>query len=179
MTNMEHLIICSFCSLFVCLFVCLLCSLIHESIILIYGNQSFWSVLLAVLRSKNSNAGHKRNFFIQLFFHTCYTYWHHWLLRFYTTFTTLDLNYGVTRSAQNSFSQFHLFTHFQLISMNFDVVLKEFKLKILILLLIESYLIKGNNCSFTDCVEQKFNVGIHSNTFEPILFKVGLMIDTI
>ena len=152
-TNMEHLLIIMLFLLFFCLFACLLCSLIHESIILIYVTSRFDLSCKLSCEAKTLTLDINAIFSSSSFFHAYYTYWHHWLQRCYTTFTDLDLNYGVTRSAQNSFRQFHLFTHFQLISLNFDVVLKEFKLKILILLLIESYLIKGNNCSFTDCVE--------------------------
>ena len=37
--------------------------------------------------------------------------------------------------------------------MTIDVVIKQFKLKIMRLLLNTIYLSKGNNCCFTDCVK--------------------------
>ena len=44
-------------------------------------------------------------------------------------------------------------------SIQFDMLFKWFRLNILILFQIESYLIKGNSCSSTDCVTEKQKKG--------------------
>ena len=88
------------------------------------------------------------------------------------------------------------------------VVMKQSKLNILRLLLSKIYWNKGNNCCFTDCIKKKkpkhwhaigwdlglsgrqplglslskglsSNTGMHSDVFEWICFKRGVMVDTV
>ena len=61
---------------------------------------------------------------------------------------------------QNLFASF-LHTVFKLNRIDFDRMLKYFRLNILILLLIEIYKMKRSNCYFTDCVKKPFNVDLH------------------
>ena len=49
---------------------------------------------------------------------------------------------------------------FRLVRKKFEVMFKQFKLNILILILSESALIKGNSCCFTDCVNN-VNISMH------------------
>ena len=64
--------------------------------------------------------------------------------------------------------------------MKFDLVSKQFKLKILIVFFNEIFQKKGNNCCCTDCFKVNFfNVGMHLDMFESIWFKLGMMIDFI
>ena len=42
----------------------------------------------------------------------------------------------------------------------------------------KGYWKKGNNCCFIDCFKN-FNVGMHSDVYESIWFKLGMMIDTV
>ena len=75
---------------------------------------------------------------------------------------------------QNLLASFFFHT-FQLMRMNFDVVMEQFKLNILRLLLSKLYRKNGNNCCFTDCAKK---LGMYSDVYESIWFKLG-MIDTI
>ena len=82
--------------------------------------------------------------------HMCHTYRLHWLLLFYTTFTDPDLGWGSLHQCKVKLLDF-IFSHtFQLIRLKFDLVLKQFKLHILILLLIQIWWNEGNDCCFTD-----------------------------
>ena len=64
-----------------------------------------------------------------------------------------DLDCGWGSEGQQKAKHFgFIFSHtFHLIRVEFAVVLKKIKLNFLVLLLIEVYLMKGNNCCFTDC----------------------------
>ena len=66
----------------------------------------------------------------------------------------------------------------QLIRMKFDLVLKQFKLNILIPLLSDSWFKKGNNHCFNDCWKIS-KVGMHLDTCELIWYNCGIMIDSI
>ena len=136
------------------------------------------------------------------FFHTCYAYRQLWLLPFDTTFFDLDLAWksqgqhkakplGFISSVfdQNGIFQawyiveIHhsgreplIILHaFQQIRMKY-MLLKQFKLDILILLLSEVLWNKGNMCSFTDYIK-KLQTGLYLDVYELLWFKLGLMID--
>ena len=83
---------------------------------------------------------------------------HHWLLSFYTTFSGLCLSRvsnGQQKKPKQTNKKKHvgfIFSHsFQVNWIKWSVVMKQFKLNILILLLSDSYWFKGNNCWFADC----------------------------
>ena len=60
----------------------------------------------------------------------------------------------VTRPADSKALWLHSLRHFQLIRWNDnDVMFKQFKLNILVLLLSEIYWMRGSNCCFTDCIK--------------------------
>ena len=79
-------------------------------------------------------------------------------------------------SAQSRTSWLYFLT-FLLFSVKFCMVLKPFKLNILILTLSESLGSSGNNCYFTDSV-WNFNVGLHSDIIKFIWRKCGMVIAT-
>ena len=58
--------------------------------------------------------------------------------------------------------------------MKVDMILKQFKLNILILLWSDSYGIRENNCCFTGIVQK--HIGIHVDVYELIWFKRGIVI---
>ena len=94
-------------------------------------------VCLAVLHGKNLNIGHFTQSFQLHIFLTCHAYRYYRLLPLYTTFTDLDLDRGHKVSTkQNLLASIFLHT-LQLIRMKFKMVLKQFKLNILILFLSE------------------------------------------
>ena len=68
--------------------------------------------------------------------------------------------------------------YFYRIRMKFDVVMKQFKLDILTLLLSKMFLNNCTNWCFIDCAKN-FNVGMHSNVCEAILFKLVIITDII
>ena len=68
---------------------------------------------------------------------------------------------AATRSACSKFCFLIFFHVFQLNGMKFGVVMKQFKWKILILLLSEIYIIRGFTCCFIDCI--RTNVGMLSD----------------
>ena len=87
------------------------------------------------------------------FFCTCHAYGHHWHLPLIPLSVTLTLA-GITRPAQSKTSWLYFLHTFQLTGMEFDVMLKQFKLNILMLLLSEIFVIKGNICWFPDCIKK-------------------------
>ena len=91
--------------------------------------------------------------FQQELFHMGFVYRHHWLLPFYTTFNDSDPGRGSDGQCKVKPVGLILSHTFQLMRMRFDIMLMQFKVKILILTLIEIYWIKGNNCCFTDCIK--------------------------
>ena len=91
--------------------------------------------------------------FEPIFFNACNTYWHHWLIPVYITFTDLNLDLGLQGQHKAKPLSFILSYTFQLIRMKTDLVLKQFKLNILILFLSEIWWIMGNNCRFSDCIK--------------------------
>ena len=71
------------------------------------------------------------------------------------------------------------FSHsFDLIGMNFDVVMKQLKLNILRLLLSRMYWNKGNNCCLLTTFNKK-SVGMHSDIYKWIWIKFGMIIDVV
>ena len=66
---------------------------------------------------------------------------------------------------------------FQLNWVKADEVVNQFKLNILMLILSQIPVMKGNNCCFTDSVKKDFNVGMHSDVYERI-WVIGMMMDT-
>ena len=90
---------------------------------------------------------------------------------FYTTFTDLDLAWDHKVSTRQN-----LLTSFSCTLFNWSggMVLKQFKLNIPLLIWMR---LPCTYC-FTDCVKN-FNVGMHSDIYQWIWFKLGMMIDTI
>ena len=56
--------------------------------------------------------------------------------------------------------------------------MKQIKLNILRLPLNKFHGNKGSKCCFTDCIKKPFNVGMHSDVYESVCFKLGMVIDT-
>ena len=98
---------------------------------------------------------------------------------FYTTVTSLGGHKVSVK--QNLLASFPF--SFHLIRIKFDVVTKQFKLNILRVRLLLSKISwnERNNCCFTDtdCIKQTFNVVMHSDVYNPIWFKLGVMVDAI
>ena len=106
---------------------------IHMSIIWIYAMSRVCLSSWPVLGSKNLHIGHTCKFFLTKFVDTCHTYGHYWLLQCFTTFTDFNFAWG-SQGQQNIFG--FIFSHtFHFIRLKFDVVMNQFKLKILRLLL--------------------------------------------
>ena len=107
------------------------------------------------------------------FFHTCRR---HWLLPFYTTFSDW-LWLRVTRSVQSKTCWLHFFTHF---SVEWDEVWYDdeaMHAEHPDTHFTEIYGNKGNNCCSTDlCTYKKINTDMHSGIWEPISFKLCMMI---
>ena len=53
--------------------------------------------------------------------------------------------------------------------------MKHFKVDIRMLSVSQIFIIKGNHCCFTDYVNKKNHVGMHSDIYQPICFNVSVM----
>ena len=109
------------------------------------------------------------------FFHTHHAYWHHWLPPFYIS--GLSLSWSQNQCKTNSVG-FILSHTFHLMRMKFDMVLKQFRWNICILILSFVYLSKGYNCWFLRAAWKSFNIGMHSDIYELIWSRLGMMTDT-
>ena len=114
-----------------------------------------------------------RNLFNQFFSYVPSLYYKH-------QFIPLSLDLAWESQGQCK-SKSLIFSHtFPLIRIKFDLVLKQFKLNIVILFLSEMYWIwnkKKSAVLFTG--SKNFNVGMHSDVYELIWFKFSMIIDTI
>ena len=108
---------------------------------------------LAVLHCKYLNVRHYTQTVLPNFCHTSHAYRHHWLPPFYADFTDVDLAWGSQGQLEAKAIGLIFLHPFHLIRINFEVVMKQFKVNVLRLLLIESYWNKGNTCCFTDCIK--------------------------
>ena len=108
-----------------------------------------------VLRGKTLTLVNTRIFFNQ-FVHAFYAYRHRWLLPFNTTFTYLDLGWESQGQCEPNTSWLHFLALFSTnVRIKFYLLLKLFKLNILITLLSGIEWNKGSNCCFTNCVKKK------------------------
>ena len=112
-----------------------------------------------------------------LAWHRCPAYRHHWLLLFYTTFTDPDLSWESQGQCKANTIWLHFLAHFSTDQCEIWYGVEN-KLNILTLFLSEIWWIRGNNCCSTNC-QKKFNIGMHSDIYEFIWFKLGLLIDTV
>ena len=83
----------------------------------------------------------------------------------------LDLDWGSWVPCRAKPFGFIFLHTFQVISVEFDMVVQQFKMNILILCLNEIFLIKGSNCCFSDCIK-KTNIGMHLDIYEMVWFKL-------
>ena len=91
-------------------------------------------------------------------------------------FTLFSLTFILHGDHKTYWSHFSHTCHF--IRMKFDVVMKQFRGNILMLLLSKISQNKGNNCCFADCVKN-INIGMHSDVYKSIWSKLGVMLRTI
>ena len=128
--------------------------------------------ILFVLRDKNFNTGHYMQNFLPNFFIRAMLLGTIDFCHFIPLLLTLNLPW-FTKSAQSKPIGF-IFSHtFHLMRMKFDMAMKQFKLSILRLLrarFIETAVYR---------LHKKIYVGMYSNMYEWIWFRVGMMIDAI
>ena len=80
-----------------------------------------------------------------------------------TTFTVHILACGSQSQRKAKPNGIIFLTHFSLIRMKFDVMMKQFKLNILRLLLSKIYFHKGNNCFFYWLHPKQINISVHAD----------------
>ena len=88
-----------------------------------------------------------------------------------------------TMSVESKFYLLHFLAQFSTDHNKISCGVGTVQLSILMLILSEIYEIKENNCFWSYYVKkqqqwQQFNVGMHSDVYEPICFKLGMMTAT-
>ena len=164
----------------VCVCVCvfsfiLILFIIHMNIIWVYVNESCLSSQPACQPSYMAKTWLHANCWTK-FFHTCHAYSHHGLLPFFTTFTNFDRAWGSQGQLEAEptvFSSFYqtlcIWSGWSLIwwrrNLSWTTWVRFIEAREIIAVLLTA--------------SKNFKVGKHSDIYESVWFKLGMVIDTI